>query len=388
MAWRDVKDRRMFSSQTYTPALRLKQGEYNALTDIGTRVSERIVPHFILPPPTEYDAEKGRPLTTDELVPEGGRRIGRYWPKAPCFADARFLFGTLEESAVETWLPQIFEIAQHNHGSATPVATLDDIEIGRARAFARAGEVAERGVAFRLELADLDDPLLGTKLAGALGSVAQRAEDTHVIMDLSLADMSNDEVVAEYMIGAFQRLMEAGLWKRAVVQATSYPEVNPASNGGESLLPRNDWIAWQKAAKSDADFNRLTVFSDFGADSAKFKFGGSAMPIGHYRYSTSRDWFVVRTDTAKQMAEGMREVCEKIIASGHFAGHAFSRGDGYIAECAAGNDGPGNAANWRWANTVHHLTRVTADLGVLRGYEIPPLPRRAPVVQQVLFPAK
>jgi hypothetical protein len=46
--------------QTYSPVLRLKQGEYTALREIGSDVSERLLPLFVIPPPKERDPELGR----------------------------------------------------------------------------------------------------------------------------------------------------------------------------------------------------------------------------------------------------------------------------------------------------------------------------------------
>jgi hypothetical protein len=56
-----------------------------------------------------------------------------------------------------------------------------------------------------------------------------------------------------------------------------------------------------------------------------------------------------------------------------FAGRAFSRGDQYIFDVERGI-AVGQARNWRCANTVHHLTRVSSDMGPLMGYAIDALP--------------
>jgi NAD(P)-dependent dehydrogenase (short-subunit alcohol dehydrogenase family) len=74
-------------------------------------------------------------------------------------------------------------------------------------------------------------------------------------------------------------------------------------------------------------------------------------------------------EAARRLRDG-GEVATRIVASAHFAGRSFSLGDKYIADTANDKDGPGNATSWRRVNTVHHLTRVVADLGPQRGYQI------------------
>lgn len=100
----------------YVPVLRLKQGEYLALTEIAPDISARIRPHFVIPPLGEPDPEKGRSLDIGELVPNSGYRVGRYWPLRPCFLDARFLFSALGEVESTDWLPRLYETAAH-HGA-------------------------------------------------------------------------------------------------------------------------------------------------------------------------------------------------------------------------------------------------------------------------------
>ena len=70
------------------------------------------------------------------------------------------------------------------------------------------------------------------------------------------------------------------------------------------------------------------------------------------------------------VSDAMRNVSSQIIASGHFAGVTFSKGDQFIADTANGRDVPGGPMTWRKVNTVHHLTRVVSDIGAYRGYRI------------------
>jgi hypothetical protein len=113
------------------------------------------------------------------------------------------------------------------------------------------------------------------------------------------------------------------------------------------------------------------MFGDFGADSSKFDFSSTgAVPIRHYRYSTPDFWFTVRGKDEGTITTAMKAVASTIVTSEHFAGRSFSAGDAYIADTMGGYAGPGSATDWRRINTVHHLTRVIQDLGLLRGFAV------------------
>jgi hypothetical protein len=65
----------------------------------------------------------------------------------------------------------------------------------------------------------------------------------------------------------------------------------------------------------------------------------------------------------------MRKVCQKILASEH-SGRNFSSADDYIFRTAHNAGGQGSAKKWRAVNTTHHITRVAADVGRIRGFEL------------------
>jgi hypothetical protein len=154
-------------------------------------------------------------------------------------------------------------------------------------------------------------------------------------------------------------------------QATSYPENNPAPAGELVMVPRGEWIAYSRAWRLDQDVKKFLMFGDYAADSAKFNFATSkgARAIAHFRYSTPDKWLVSRGAKDGKLVNEMPKVATRITSSGVFAGKAFSRGDRYISDVSSGF-GTGQARNWRCANVVHHLTRVSADIGTLAGYAL------------------
>lgn len=357
--------------QTYTPVLRLKQGEYLALTELAADVSGRVFPHFVLPPPSERDPEKRRLMTPEEIVVESGQRVGRHWALRPCMIDPRYLFSVLGEEEGANWLPRLFRIARDSHATATPTFSLAEIEGAALPGVRAAIDVAGQGLAIRLLLRDLGDPTLKTRLQGACLKVALKPHECLLVLDLSDADLDTPGLIGEAIVAYYQQVMEIGLWARPILEATSYPEANPAGPSGEVLLPRNEWQAWKHASALDTMVKANLMYGDFVADSAKFSFANAPISaIRHYRYSTSHHWYVVRAAKDDRSASSMARLADSVVSSPHFAGAGFSRADAILLETARGTAGPGNSSTWRKLNTGHHITRVVTDLGAYHSYEI------------------
>lgn len=182
-----------------------------------------------------------------------------------------------------------------------------------------------------------------------------------------------------------QLLEEVAPWQAIVFQGTSYPEVNPAERGGDILVPRNEWKAWSSAVRFGEGTGNHLLFGDYAADCARMLFGKSGAPaIRHYRYTTPTDWFVVRAAQEGRDMTLMREVCQRILNSGHFAGQSFSFADDYIYRTAQGVAGPGTATTWREINTTHHITRVVRDMGRVKDLSFADL-KVAPIKQFEMF---
>jgi hypothetical protein len=207
-----------------------------------------------------------------------------------------------------------------------------------------------------------------------------------LILDLSEAALSNVEEFSPFVLDWLFRLQQIGLWCRTVVQATNYPEKNPASTNSTAKIDRREWLIWSRLVELDPRVREIAMFGDFGADNAKMSFGGSGAPITHMRYATENQWLVVRGGAPSQKGDGsIRQVAREIMNSGVFAGEQFSLGDEFIAGCASGDIRVGGPTDWRRANMNHHLTRVLVDVGVLNGQPIQPTPRPGRLVQEDLF---
>lgn len=371
--------------QSYFPKIRLKQGEYMALADLTSDVAQHVAPHIVAPPPKERDPEKGRPLTNDEMVYETGRRVGQHWPMRPCLLDAVFLVDALGEGDAEQWLPRLFKVAIDSAALPMPVFGLSDIEGGLGLAVQRTLEVTRDGLAIKVTLADLLDPDLTGRLHRALLKLVLKPHECVLILDFAQADLSISGV-HETVVGSFRQISEIGLWNAVVFQATNYPEANPAPAGGGTRVARLEWDVWRRATEIDKVVRQGLSYGDFAADSAKFKFGGKrAKIIPHYRYATETEWVVIRGGKDESMSAAMARIARQITDSKDFAGRNFSRADEMMHDLSLGLTGPGNATTWRRINIGHHITRVVADLGRMRGFDIARRATEVPATQLTLF---
>jgi hypothetical protein len=204
-------------------------------------------------------------------------------------------------------------------------------------------------------------------------------------LDMADAELSEDQDFVQSVINAVLRLQELGQWRRIIIEATNYPEHNPAPDNGSILVRRREWINWRAMIQSDRSLAKVAMFGDYGADHAKMRFKGGSIPIHHLRYAAFDQWLVVRGGAPTAMGDGtIHQVASAIVESRAFAGETFSAGDEFIYDCALRRITGGTPTDWRKANMNHHITRVVADLASLYSLPIPLRQTRRRSVQALL----
>jgi hypothetical protein len=194
-------------------------------------------------------------------------------------------------------------------------------------------------------------------------------QDCVAIADFHDAEFADPDLVAPVIAGVLDTLQKSARWQQIVFQGTSYPEANPATPGSCEVIPRNEWLSWKKAVHFDPDTAHYLAFGDYAADCAKMNFkSGGAVPIRHFRYATPEAWLVQRGGDEGNHSSVMREVCRELVKNPGYAGRNFSVADERIYQIAHHRAGPGSAKEWRGINTTHHITRVVADIGTIRGF--------------------
>jgi hypothetical protein len=239
------------------------------------------------------------------------------------------------------------------------------------------------GIALRLSFNDLNNPKLENTMQSRLLKLVAKPSECVLILDFAEAEISDVDAFATFAFEWIVRLLSYGQWRRVIFQATNYPEKNPAAVNRNAFVKRAEWLIWQRIVELDAKMQEHATFGDFGTDHAKFDFGPGGIPIKHFRYARTADWFVCRGGEASD-PDDIRTVAMRLVDSGAFAGSEFSSGDHFMACCADGSGRPGNPSDWRAANMTHHITRVVVDLSDLYSRRLV-RPKRTRAAQQSLF---
>lgn len=373
----------------YVGALRMKAGELMGVRDLAPDVADCIIPRFIVPPLSERENELQPRLLAGERFPDISAALSTYWPQRDALIESTYLIDEFGRDRMGLWMPRMFESARKAHARPIPSVTIDNLLRGDLTAYqACIDTTADLKLGIIFSSGDLADSDLVVKSLGIIEKLGLTPSDCIVIADFHDADFSNADLVVPVIGGVLDILQSSALWRQIVFQGTNFPETNPADPDGHALVARNEWIAWRKAVRFEPATADYMIFGDYAADCAKivFKNGGGAAAIRHYRYATPEAWIVQRGSDTGTHAATMRKVCREILASGQFSGRTFSSADDYIFCTAHNAAGPGGAKEWRAVNTTHHITRVVADVGSVRGFE----PKRASLEpldgQMALFP--
>lgn len=372
----------------YVPALRMKMGELEGLRLLQRDVADCIAPLLIVPPAKERNCGSQELLfPTENEVPDVGGVLFKYWAHRQVFIDPRALFKECGADKAESWLPMLYNRARSQGVLAIPVASLVTLEKIGVTAF-KGAISAGPGLKFglRIQSGDMTDRSLDDRVRIVLAGMDLTASECAVFADFSDADLSDPSLVSPIIRATLEQLQTLGQWQLVVFLGTHFPEKNPAEPNQTITQPRNEWHAWSEAVRFDPSTAWHMIFGDFAADNSKIEFGGSGgRPIPHSRYTTASSWLVVRGDDTGTTHEVMKDVFQRIVDSGEFAGPTFSGADSYIFNVAR-NDAPnaGNPTIWRQLNTTHHITQVVADIAKVRKIPISKLPHAPVGVQQSL----
>lgn len=361
----------MMTYYSYVPALRMKAGELAGLRDLAPDVADRVMPRVIVPPPGERDDALQMQLLKNADVPNVADALAAHWRGRHVLVEATYLLSDFGREAVGSWLPKMFERTWRAGIPAIPLVTLADLTAESREAYRAASRADSIRLAIAVSFGDLVSRDALIPLLRHLEAMGLSPLDCSIVADFGGSDFANPDIVAPIISSSLELLQDVGVWGQVVFQGTNYPDKNPANPGGSHRVLRNEWMAWCKATRFDPTTAEHMLFGDFAADCATMAFGTNVRrAIRHYRYATPDAWIIERGTDADTDASAMRDVSRRIVRSGGFAGRSFSAADEFIFLTAHGEAGPGTPTKWRAVNTTHHITRVVADIGGVRGFTV------------------
>jgi len=353
---------------SYVPILKGKEGEFAALEELSDAVRDAVLP-LVEVPRIPYDYANERPAKTlEEHIAGIAERLHRCWPNRPLYLDLPW-FGEAEQLHDGTIAVQrVLGDCRDENVDVIPVIGTSSSPMYLA-AVREHVTGCDSGVCIRLTEADFDEEGDADEPEARVDALMDAvhladAEQVDMILDLANigADLGRATLVARAVIGSAPRPAQ---WRRFIVAAASFPEnLSEVGAATTTRLSRLEWELWQRLRRRRG-LRHDAIFGDYAiAHPIPTELDPRTMRMSaSIRYTTPEHWLIVKGRNVRQYGfDQYNELCRTLIALPEYSGEDFSWGDGFIARCARGTAGPGNATTWRKVGTNHHLTLVAGQL--------------------------
>lgn len=354
----------------YIPALKWRQGEYQALHKLSPSAKDLVMP-FIEIPPIEWDFETGSEAKTLdshlELLP---RRLENNWGNRAAFLD----FTLIDPSSkLEDGTSAASHILNQLDSNITPVITLNSDPDYR-KLIKNHHKRLNCGVCIRLYFTDLANPNLNDLISSLQSSIGIPVSNINIFIDLRQPNFDPIDQLAKLMAAKINFISRLGSFRSITICASAFPDSMGKLHVGFQEVPRTEWLLYQKISALLENLKIEIQFGDYciahpdipRLDMRKIK------PSASLRYTIDNAWVILKGTTTRKK-NGLHQyvdLCKELAESEYFFGEDYSAGDTRIVECYQkkgknGKPNSGNLTTWRWAGTNHHITKVIEDLSNL-----------------------
>ena len=352
----------------YVPAIRWRQGEYQALFRLAPAAKERVVPYVTIPE-IEFDFEEWRPKkTVQEHVHPFAARFKAKWGQRPAWIAVHPSIADQSMDDGRDILTYVFDALRAFRAMAVPAIPLDanPAIVAKVRAIARNDG---QGVAVSVRLEDLMKPSPRVRLQVLAAALNVGLDEIDLIIDLGAPNFEPYDAFAGALIAAMGRLGDLDGFRNFVLVGTAIPQTFKDVAKGADQLTRHDWLFYCRLIGKIPPWMRRPNYGDHTIvhpeftpiDMRKIKSAGKLI------YTTTGAWEIRKGGAFRDHPEQMHAHCASIVASGKFSGSAYSSGDDYIAKCAVRTEKPSNQPWWKYVTINHHITYVLDDLAKLGG---------------------
>lgn len=356
----------ILTEDMYVPALRWRQGEYQALARLAAVTKDRIVPYVTIPE-VEFDFELWQPKkTVQEHVHPFAARFKAKWGQRPAWVGVHPSISGEPMGDGRNIFTYVFEAMWTFQANAMPAVPLD----ASSPMIASVAEIVATdglGAAIAVRLEDLMKPDARTRIEALTAALGVSLHEIDLIVDLGAPNFEPYNAFAGALIAAMQKLGDLHAFRNFVVIGTAIPETFKDVAKGADQLPRHDWLFYQALLGKMPAGVRQPNYGDYTIVHPEFKALDMRMikAAGKLVYTTSAAWEVRKGGAFNDNRAQMHGHCASIVASGKFDGAGYSSGDEYIARCAVHKEGPSNQTRWKEVAINHHITRVLDDLATL-----------------------
>ena len=356
-----------FSKYVYTPVLKWKQGEYQALLRLSDDAKDKVLP-LIEIPPIGWDFEKQqRAKTLDEHLEPFPRRIEVKWPKRPIFVDCGLLDPVELMATGQHPLLYAISAASDKASIAIPVTDIDRHPDYQSAVKSCLSE-SETGLCVRITMDHLGFRDLSSRITWLIGELSADTGNLHLVVDLGAPDFDPLTDLVGALKARLRNIVGQYSWKTYALAGTSFPESMGPLETGAQVIPRYEWLLYKLYISTLSRSERVPNFGDCAISHPVTPEGDMRVlqPSASVRYTVDDGWYVVKGMNVRKYKFGQyKSMCENVASSAYFCGSGYSKGDEYILGCSQGRESTGNLTTWRWVGVNHHITKVVDDLANL-----------------------
>ncbi|GEN29619.1 hypothetical protein HVA01_32650 [Halovibrio variabilis] len=354
------------TSDKYVPALKWRQGEYQALLNLKTKVKDKVVPLLTIPP-REYDFEERKmKKTVHEHVETFPKRLYTKWSNRLALID---LHDSLEDELMDDGRSVIEFVLNDAVGlgcNVRPVVSISKSSsyISSIRSFLTSHET---GVVLRLKLNELLKPTVNSDIATLMNSLGVNSwEEVDLVVDLE--EPENFEpynLFATIISGAINKINGCSACRSLIFVATSL-KLREVKKPG-AIQKRHEWGLFLSLRNELTKTIYPPCYGDYTIESPAFLSLDmrKMKPAGKIVYTIDEEWFVPKGGAFRGNEAQMIDHCKAIISSGKYSTSGFSEGDKRIDETANKLNNCGNLTTWKWVGVNHHITFVVRQLSNL-----------------------
>jgi hypothetical protein len=344
----------------YVPILKGRQGELNALKDVGLATRSAIVPLIEVVPPSEESAADA----VGKACKDAATKLADRYSGLPLMLDAG-LFDLSAPPGSQTAVGVLADWARSTGLEAQPVVRLGDPKAAHVDA-GRANEQDGRGLAMRLVGDDVDEDAedVDAALDAVLAAAGVDRPSVDLILDLGAVDgdiaVRGGASLVRALLRGLERVDE---WRSVTIAAGAFPlDLSQFTPDVIGERPRFDAQLFD--AVRSKRLPRDVDYADYAIAHPVLATGPGYPPPPQLRYTTADNWLVLkgRRNDPRGNAQ-FQKICQIIAQRPDFVGARLGRADARIAN--GSQEGPGNGTTWRAIGTTHHVDFVAARLTTL-----------------------
>jgi len=347
----------------YVPALRWRQGEYQALAGLSTVIKDRIVPYLTIPE-VEFDFELWQPKkTVQEHVHPFANRFKAKWGQRPAWIGVHTSISDKQMVDGRDIFTYVFDALRANQANGIPAVPLNASAamIMSVRAILATDGL---GVAISVRLEDMMNPNVHTRINTLSALLGLSLDEVDLVIDLGAPNFEPYDAFAGALIATVSKIGDLHTFRNFVVIASAIPKTfKDVAKGADQLL-RHDWLFYRVLVSKIPVGMRRPNYGDYTVvhpefapmDMRKIKSAGKLI------YTTPATWEVRKGGAFRDNPGQMHGHCDSIVSSRVFRGASFSSGDDYIAQCASRTKGPSNQPWWKFVTINHHIAHAVDDL--------------------------